>query len=123
MDEMNQVPYPPVMPTNMPYLPALPNATTSLVLGIISIVTCWCYGIIGLILGIIGLVLGNKAVTLYRQSPGMYSEASFKNANAGKICSIIGLILGGLYVFVIIAFWSTVASLIGGFIPWSDLLK
>ena len=34
----------------------LPNATAVLVLGIISIVGCFCYGIIGLILGIIALV-------------------------------------------------------------------
>ena len=39
----------------------LPNATTSLVLGILSIVTCLCYGVIGLPLGIIAVVLGNKA--------------------------------------------------------------
>ena len=115
---MNQVPY---TSANVPFLQPLPNATASLVLGIISIVMCWCYGVLGLILGIIGLVLGNKAATLYKQSPGTYSEASFKNANAGKICSIIGLILGGLYVILIIAFWSTVAALIGSFLPWANL--
>ena len=120
MDEINQVSS---SPANASFLPALPNATASLVLGIISIVMCWCYGILGLILGIIGLVLGSKAVTLYKQSPGIYSEASYKNASAGKICSIIGLILGGLYVFLIIAFWSTMAALIGGILPWADFLK
>ena len=120
MYEINQVP---PSPTNFPYPQALPNATASLVLGIISIVLCWCYGVLGLILGIIGLVLGSKAVTLYKQYPGVYSEASYKNANAGKICSIIGLILGGLYVLMIFAFWSTVAALIGGIFPWADFLK
>ena len=117
---MNQVP---TSPANAPFLPALPNATASLVLGIISIVMCWCYGVIGLILGIIGLVLGSKAMTLYKQSPDVYSEASYKNANAGRICSIIGLILGGLYVCLIIAFWSTVVATVGGAIPWADFLK
>jgi hypothetical protein len=120
MDEMNQASNP---PANMLPLPALPNATASLVLGIISIVLCWCYGLIGLILGIIGLIMGNKAVSLYKQSPGVYSEASYKNANAGKICSLIGLILGALYVLIIIAFWSTVAAALGSFLPWSDLLN
>ena len=76
--------------------PALPNSTASLVLGIISIALCWCYGIVGLILGIIGLVLGQKSEALYTQSPEVYSQASYKNANAGKICSIIGLGLNGL---------------------------
>ena len=30
----------------------LPNATAVLVLGVLSLVFCWCYGIIGLVLGI-----------------------------------------------------------------------
>ena len=44
----------------------LPNATTSLVLGILSIVTCICYGVIGLPLGIIAFILGNKAMKEFR---------------------------------------------------------
>ena len=121
MDEINQVSNPPVTPY---YLPALPNATASLVLGIISIVTCLCcYGIIGIILGIIGLVLGNKAVALYKQSPNIYSESSFKNASAGRTCSIIGLVLGALFLIIVIAFWSTIVALVGGFFPWADMLN
>ena len=104
---MNQVSN---QPAHMQMLPALPNATASLVLGIISIVLCWCYAIPGIVLGIIGLIMGNKAVALYRQSPGVYSEASYKNANAGKICSLIGLILSGLYIIMIIVFWSTIMA-------------
>jgi len=121
MYEMNQVPNPPVNPY---FLPALPNATASLVLGILSIVLFWCCsGVTGIILGIIGLVLGNKAMSLYKQSPGVYSEASYKNANAGKICSIIGLSLCASILLIIIAFWSTVAALVSAFAPWVDLLK
>ena len=118
---MNQVPNPPVYGQQ---LPALPNATASLVLGILSIVMFWCcYGVLGLILGIIGLVLGNKAVALYKQSPGIYSEASFKNASAGKTCSIIGVSLCAVIVILIIAFWSTVVALIGSLFPWADLIN
>ena len=102
MDNLNQV----NDKANPSLLPGLPGATASLVLGIISIVLCWCWGI-GLVLGIIGLILGIKAVNMYRESPGAYSESSFKNANAGKICSIIGLSLSALYVIYIIAMWST----------------
>jgi len=121
MNEMNHFPN---QPSNMQQHYILPNATASLVLGILSIVMFWCcYGVIGLILGIIGLILGNKAVALYKQSPDMYSEASFKNANAGRICSIIGLALCAMIVILIIAFWSTIAALLGGFLPWSDLLN
>jgi len=81
----------------------LPNATAVLVLGILSIVVCWCWGIIGAILGIIALVLAGKDMSLYNANPSQYTEASFKNVKAGKICAIIGLILSALYlVFVII---------------------
>ena len=38
----------------------LPNGTAVLVLGILSIVTCCCYGFIGLTFGIIAVVLANK---------------------------------------------------------------
>ena len=34
-------------------MPPVPNATTILVLGILSIVFCWTYGVVGLILGIL----------------------------------------------------------------------
>jgi uncharacterized protein YacL len=56
------------------------------------------YGIIGLILGIVALVLANKDKKLYTEFPGVYTEASFKNMNAGRICAVIGLILSALYV-------------------------
>lgn len=85
--------------TSVQPLQLLPNSTASLVLGILSIVFfCCCFGIFGVTLGIIGLVLGLKAVALYKQSPGVYTEASYKNANAGKICSIIGLTLTVVYI-------------------------
>ena len=78
----------------------LPNATTSLVLGILSIVTCICYGIIGLPLGIIALVLGNKALKENKENPGIFSGVG--NASAGKITGIIGIILNTIYILVIV---------------------
>ena len=80
----------------------LPNATTVLVLGILSIVLCLCYGIIGLVLSIIALVLASKDKKLYVGYPGEYTEASMKNLNAGRICAIIGLILSALYIVYVI---------------------
>lgn len=82
----------------------LPNATAILVLGIVSIVMCWCYGVVGLVCGIIGLVLSNKAMELYRANPAQYTQASYKNMNAGRICSIIGLALSVLTIiwFIIV---------------------
>ena len=98
--------------TNGHSLQQLPNSTASLVLGIISIVLCWCFGRVGLVSGIIGLMMGNKAISLYKQSPCVYKESSFKNANAGKICSIIGLSLSALYLIYIIAIMPTYIALV-----------
>ena len=68
----------------------LPNATVVLVLGILSIVTCCCYGILGLIIGIIALVLYNQDKKLYDQNPSAYSD--YSNLNTGRILAIIGLV-------------------------------
>ena len=72
----------------------LPNATTVMVLGILSIV-CSCF-FVGAILGIIGLVLGSKGKKVYKQSPEIYD--GYGQLNAGFIMSIIGVCLGGLYL-------------------------
>jgi hypothetical protein len=71
----------------------LPNATAVLVLGIISIVGCFCYGIPGIICGIIALILAAKSKALYFANPGMYTPGSYNNLAAGRVCAIIGLIL------------------------------
>ncbi len=85
---------------------ALPNATAVLVLGILSIVTCCCYGIIGLILAVIAVVLSKKDKLLYLNNTNLYTEGSFKNLNAGRVCAIIGLVLSLLVVifYVVILF-------------------
>lgn len=82
----------------------LPNSTAVLVLGILSIVTCFCYGILGLILGIIAMVLAGKDKSLYASLPDEFTQGSLKNLNAGRICAIIGIILSLLYLVMIIAF-------------------
>nr|WP_321234249.1 CCC motif membrane protein [uncultured Psychroserpens sp.] len=74
----------------------LQNSTLILVLGILSIVTCCCYGVIGLILGIVTIVLANKATAIYAENPDLYS--GFQNVKIGKILAIIGLVLSALYL-------------------------
>ncbi len=81
---------------------ALPNATAVLVLGILSIVGCLCYGIPGLALSIIALVLYNKDISLYKISPDLYTESSYSNLKAGRICAIIGLIPSLIFIVVVI---------------------
>lgn len=84
----------------------LPNATLILVFGILSIVTCCCYGVIGLPLGIIALVLANKATTVYAADPELYT--GFQNVKTGKILAIIGIVLNGIYLIYAIWLFSTV---------------
>jgi len=91
---------------------SLPNATAVLVLGILSIVMCWTYGVVGLILGIIALVLHKKDKAMYNANPNGY-EASFKNSQAGNVCAIIGVSLSALffvYIIFIVGLFATVAT-------------
>lgn len=92
----------------------LPNATAVLVLGIVSIVFCCCYGIIGLIPAIIALVLAKKDRRLYATNPAIYKLSSYNNLNAGRVCAIIGLILNIIallyFVFILIMFGAGMLS-------------
>jgi len=72
----------------------LPNATAVLVLGICSIVF-GCF-FIGLALGIVGIALSTKGRKLYKEDPTLYD--GWGSLNAGFIMSIIGTIIGGLYI-------------------------
>jgi len=88
----------------------LPNAVATLVLGIISIVGCFLYAIPGLICGIIAISLHGKDRKLHKANPGKYDN-SFKTANAGYICAIIGTSLSALYfLFWIIVFAGVMSS-------------
>ncbi|MDG1146912.1 MAG: CCC motif membrane protein [Crocinitomicaceae bacterium] len=86
----------------------LPNATAVLVLGIVSIVGCAFYGVVGLVCGIIALSLHKRNKDAYALSPTKY-VASWKNAKAGYICAIIGVSLSALYF---IAFLMTFVFLV-----------
>ncbi len=84
----------------------LPNATATLVLGILSIVVCF-------ICGIVALVISNKDLALYRANPSQYTAASYSNIKTGRICAIIGLalqLIGIIVYIVMIAFFVTAVS-------------
>jgi hypothetical protein len=70
-----------------------PGATAGLVLGICSIVFSW--PIVGLILAWIGFTKSRDAKALCELNPGAYSN--YGVAQAGYICSIIGLCLGAFF--------------------------
>lgn len=101
----------------------VPNSVGVLVMGIISIVTCWCYGLVGITLGIIALVLASKAKKLYAETPEKYTEASYKNLKAGRVCAIIGTSLSGLYlliIFVYILILGTAFTTAFSTLPWQN---
>lgn len=89
-----------------------PGSVASIVLGICSIAT-GCL-VVGLVLGIIGLVQAKKANAIMAEMPAQYGGAGF--TKAGKITSIIGIVVGALSIFywiwvlVIAAEAATVAS-------------
>lgn len=73
----------------------LPNATISLVLGIISFIACCCSaGLGGLLFSGIALFLANKDEKLYRQQPELYDN--YSQLKTAKIIAIIGLALAAL---------------------------
>ena len=74
----------------------LPNATAVLVLGILSILTCCCWGVIGLILGIVALILAKKDIALYIENPEQYD--GYSNINTGRVFAVIGIVLSSFYL-------------------------
>jgi len=85
---MEQYPNPPGRDLFSTGQRSLPNATTVLVLGILSIVVCF-------ICGIIALVIASGDKRLYQQNPAIYTASSYDLIKAGRICSIISLCLWG----------------------------
>ena len=97
--------------------PKLQNAVATLVLGLLSLLTN-CGGV-GLVLGIIGLIISNKDEQRLRMTadPLYYSNAGMHKA--GRIMSIIGIVLGA--IFLVIGIISAVA-LGGSFFFFEEIL-
>ena len=106
----------------------IPNSQGILILGIFSLVTTFCcpgFIFIGLVLGIIAVVMSGKAVETYEQNPKVYTTASYKNVNGGRICGIIGIVLNGAIllfgIILLIVLGSGITELLQSF-PWEDYL-
>lgn len=83
----------------------LPNASAVLILGILSIVATWCYGIFGLVFAIVALVLAKKDLELAKNDPNKYTSQSQANLKAGKVIAIIGLVISTLFILIMIAYF------------------
>ena len=115
----------PVAPVQVP----IPNSQGVLILGIFSLVTTFCcagIGFVGLILGIIAVAMSSKAAQVYDANPKAYTEGSFKNVNAGKICGIIGICMNGLMIVVGIIYLLVVGAGLATFFstfPWENYIN
>ncbi len=78
----------------------LPNTGVIIGLSIASILFCWCYGVLGLILAIVALILASKATKIYNTEPEIYTD--FGTVKTGKVLAIIGIILNILFIVFII---------------------
>lgn len=79
----------------------LPNSTGVLVMGILSLVFCCCYGI-GFIFGIMAVYMSNQALKEYNKDPMRYAPGSLRNLKAGRVCGIIGLIGSAILIGMMI---------------------
>ncbi len=86
----------------------LPNANAVLILGILSILTCCCMGVIGLVLGVLALNLAKKDSVLYNQNPELYTN--YSNISTGRVLAIIGIVLSAIYLLINIYFYATIGS-------------
>jgi uncharacterized protein DUF4190 len=90
---------PPPPPVQMPQGQKQGLAVASLVLGIFSVTVGWCCSI-GLLSAPIGIVLGIVSLVQIKNDPAR---------NTGKPLSIVGIVLGGIYV----VFWILIFALYG----------
>lgn len=80
---------------------SLPNATATLVLGILSLLSCFCYGFPGMLFAGIALAISVKPMKMYKAEPDLYSD--YGNLRAGRIMAIIGLVLSLLFIITLIS--------------------
>ncbi|MHC4415857.1 MAG: hypothetical protein ACYS0G_11295 [Planctomycetota bacterium] len=107
---MTQTPIPPPAPGPVVAPPSLPGATAGLVLGICSIVFSW--PVVGLVLGFIGLQKSRGAKQMDEMNPGVFANAGV--AQAGYVCSIIGLVLGAFSTLCGCAYFVFIIAAIAG---------
>ncbi len=115
---------------NVPVAPVvqvpIPNSQGILILGIFSLVTTVCcifVFFVGLVLGIIAVVMSGKAIESYKQNPKVYTTASFKNVNTGRICGIIGIVLSGtilLFGLIMLIFMGGVLTELFQDLSWEE---
>ncbi|MDR6302217.1 CCC motif membrane protein [Mesonia maritima] len=88
----------------------LPNATISLILGIVSFIACcFTWGIGGILLSGISLYLANKDKKKFTETPEIYDN--YSQVKTARIIAIIGLILSILTALMIIGIFIYAGSM------------
>ena len=84
----------------------LPNATISLILGILAFIGCCCTsGFGGLVLSGIALFLAKKDEKTYAENPDLYMN--YSQVRTAKIIAIIGLVLSLIIIAIYLYMIST----------------
>lgn len=86
--------------------PVLPNAVSTLVLGICSILFTFVF--VGLILGIIGLAISGAGTRIYRDNPSVWS--GYGILTAGRTLPILGVVMGSIYALVFLGLFIFVGT-------------
>lgn len=90
----------------------LPGASTTLTMGIISVVGALvCCGPFAAIFSIVGLSSASKAERMYKANPGSYT--GYESVKTGKILSYIGLGLSLVMLIFFILYFGAIIAFIG----------
>ena len=86
---------------------SVPNSSAALVLGIVSLVFSifpifFITTVLSIVMGIIAISLGSTCSRLGRENSQKYTEGSLRNANAGKVMGIVGLVISFLWVIFLL---------------------
>ncbi len=86
------------------------KATAAMVLGIISIPTCFAYGIPSMACGILAVAFGQGVKKSIRR--GQTPPSALANARAGVICGVIGIVLSVVAWILLAVYVAFVVSMI-----------
>lgn len=97
----------------------LPNASTVLAMGIISIVsTLTCCGPLGIVFSLIALEKAKKARRLYEQHPEQYTD--YNNVKTGRVLAYVGLTLAVIFLLFLILYFGIIVALFSS-VEWDSM--
>jgi predicted RNA-binding Zn-ribbon protein involved in translation (DUF1610 family) len=87
------------------------KAIASMVLGIVSIVTCMGYGVIGMPCAILAIFFAKKARLAIQD--GTAPVTSQGMASAGRVCGWVGVVLNGLMLLLLLFYLLVLIGILG----------